>query len=33
MTVYLAIDGKLRLRADESDRPIAEFAPWGHQAA
>jgi len=33
MTVSRAIDGKFRLRADESDLPIAEFAPQGHQAA
>jgi hypothetical protein len=33
MTVSRAIDGKFRLRADESDLPIAEFALRGHQAA
>jgi hypothetical protein len=33
MTVRRAIHGKLRLRADESDPPIAESLLRGHQAA
>jgi len=33
MTVFRAIHGKFRLRADETDRPIAEIALRGHQAA
>jgi hypothetical protein len=33
MSSLLDFNGKIRPLADESSLPLAEFSPWGHQAA